>query len=52
MWHLPPFEESNVDYGRVEVNKLEDKHFESELVFKLCLRPVHFCNQKQREREL
>ena len=43
---LPSLEESYIDDGRVEVDKLEDKHFKCKLVFKLCLGPVHLCNNK------
>ena len=41
------FEEANVDDRRVEVNKLEDKHFEDQLVIKFCLRSVHLWNRKK-----
>jgi len=44
---LPSLEESYIDDGRVEVDKLEDKHFKCKLVFKLCLGPVHLCNNNK-----
>ena len=39
-------EESDVENGRVEINELEDEHFEREVVLELCLRPMHFCGRK------
>jgi hypothetical protein len=38
------FEESDVEDGRVEVYKLEDEHFEGEIVIKLSLGAMHLCN--------
>ena len=37
-----PLEEGDVDDGGVEVDELEDEHFEGEVVVKLRLCPVHF----------
>ena len=36
-----PLEEGDVDDGGVEVDELEDEHFEGEIVVKLRLGPVH-----------
>ena len=36
------FEERNVENGRIEIDKLEDEDFESQIVIKLGLRSVHF----------
>ena len=38
-------EESNVEYGYIEVNKLEDVEFGDEAVFVLCLCAVEFCEE-------
>ncbi len=35
-------EEGDVEDGRVEVDELEDEHFERQVVLELRLRPVHF----------
>ena len=47
-WHWLALEESDVDDGRVEVDELEDEHFEDELVFELRLSPVHLCSAAQK----
>ena len=39
--HKLSLEESYVDDGRVEVNELEDEHFEGEVVVEIWLGPVH-----------
>ena len=39
--HKLPLEEGDVDDGGVEVDELEDEHFEGEVVVKLRLCPVH-----------
>lgn len=38
---LPAFEESDVNWRRVEVHKLEDEDFEDEHVFVFALRAMH-----------
>ena len=35
-------EEGDVDDGGVEVDELEDEHFERQVVVKVGLRPMHF----------
>ena len=40
----PSFEERHIEWGWVEVDKLEDEHFEDEGIVILCLCPVHLCN--------
>lgn len=37
----PAFEESDVNWRRVEVNELEDEDFEDEHVFIFTLSPMH-----------
>ncbi len=37
----PAFEEGNVNWRRVEVDKLEDENFEDEHVFIFSLSPMH-----------
>lgn len=41
---LPSLKESHVEGRRVEVDKLEDEHFEGESVIMLGLGSVHLCN--------
>ena len=36
------FKESYVEYGRIEIDKLEDKHFECQIVIEFGLCPMHF----------
>ena len=43
--HSLPSEESNVEDGCVEVDKLEDVEFGDEAVFVLCLCAVEFCEE-------
>lgn len=40
----PAFEEGNIKDWRVEVDKLENEHLESQLILKFCLRSMHLCN--------
>ena len=40
--HKLPLEEGDVDDGGVEVDELEDEHFEGEVVVEIRLGPVHF----------
>ena len=40
--YKPSFKEGNVENGRIEIDKLEDEDFESQIVIKLGLRSVHF----------
>lgn len=40
----PSFKESHVEWGRVEVDKLEDEHLHDEGVVILGLCSVHLCN--------
>ena len=35
-------DEGHVEYGRVEIDKLEDEHLEYEIVLEVGLRLVHF----------
>ena len=39
-----PLEEGNVDDGGVEVDELEDEHFERQVVVEVRLRSVHLWN--------
>ena len=39
--HKLPLEEGDVDDGGVEVDELEDEHFECEVVVEIRLGPVH-----------
>ena len=41
----PPLEEGNVKDGRIEIDELEDEHFERQVVVKLRLSSVHFCKE-------
>ena len=41
------FEESNVENGRIEIDKLEDENFEGQVVIKLRLSTMHFCKTKR-----
>ena len=43
--HSRSFEESDVEDGCVEVDKLEDVQFGDEAVFVLCLCAVEFCEE-------
>ena len=43
--HSRSFEESDVEDGCVEVDKLEDVEFGDEAVFVLCLCAVEFCEE-------
>ena len=43
--HSRSFEESDVEDGCVEVDKLEDVQFGDEAVFVLCLCAVEFCGE-------
>lgn len=43
----PSFEESHVERGRVEVDKLEDEHLENEGVVVLRLCAVHLCEREK-----
>ena len=38
-------EKGNIDEGGVEVDELEDEHLEGEVVIKVWLCSVHFCNE-------
>lgn len=40
----PSFKESHIERRRVEVDKLEDEHFEGESIVVLGLGSVHLCN--------
>lgn len=40
----PSFKESHVEWGRVEVDKLEDEHLHDEGVVILSLCSVHLCH--------
>ena len=40
--YKPTFKEGNVENGRIEVDKLEDKDFECQVVIKFGLRSMHF----------
>ena len=42
----PPLEEGDVDDGRVEVDELEDEHFECEIVVEIRLSPVHLWGRR------
>ena len=39
---LPSFEESNVENGRIIIDKLENKNFKSQCIFIVRLGPMHF----------
>ena len=41
-----PLEEGHVDQGGVEVDELEDEHFERQVVIKLRLGAMHLCRNK------
>ena len=43
-----PLEKGDVEYGRVKVDELEDKHFEGQVILEFALGPMHFC-EKQSE---
>ena len=47
----PSLEEGDVNRRRVEVDELEDEHFEDEHVFVFTLSPMHLC-RKQAERHV
>lgn len=47
IFHLLSLEESYIDDGGVEVDKLENEHFKYELVVKLRLGTMHLCKQTQ-----
>lgn len=40
---IPSFEEGHIKRGGVEVDKLEDEHFENKSIFIFGLSTVHFC---------
>ena len=42
-------EEGDVDDGGVEVDELEDEHFERQVVVKVGLRPMHFWKQNHHQ---
>lgn len=41
------FEESNIEDRGVEVDELEDEHFEGEIVIELSLGTVHLCDMTE-----
>ena len=41
--HEATLEESDVEDGRVEVDELENEHFEGQVVLEVRLCPMHFC---------
>ena len=45
----PSFEKGDVKNGGIEVDELEEKHFESEVVVKLGLCTVHLCKAKSKK---
>ena len=45
--HKLPLEEGDVDDGGVEVNELENEHFEGEVVVEIRLGPVHLWKGKK-----
>ena len=49
---LPPFEESNIYDGWVEINKLKYKHFKRKLVLMLCLGSMHLCKIRRKTSQL
>ena len=44
-----PFEEANVENGRVKVNELKKVHFESKRVLVFCGGPVELCVGRKEE---
>ena len=46
--NLLSFEEGDVEDGSEEIHELEHKHFECQVVFIFCLRPMHFCNKAKK----
>lgn len=42
MVHLLSLEESNIEDGGIEIDKLETENFESQTVFIFCLCSMHF----------
>lgn len=48
MENLLSFEEGDVEDGSEKIHELEHKHFECQVVFIFCLRPMHFCNKAKK----
>ena len=44
--YVPPLEETDVNNRRVKIHKLEDEHFENELILILGLCTVHFLSKR------